>query len=237
MKSNLTRRIDKLITTYNNVVKVVDKNANEEEDRAYGGIVRSVKGKLQEYITEEIINIAWESLGGKNDRLAIDSKKQKIPIQKNYIMHIEDKEVKQYILSNISNYFFGLSVDKQVYVDNKLVIGIECKAYTENAMIKRILVDFSLLKTIFPDISCYLFQLESQLGGDYSDLKQVSFGSKPTHTLMSYFPKVKLNIFTFLKGERKVDEPIHKKKHFKPLEKFQIEKAISLLANDLKKYL
>ena len=33
-------------------------------------------------------------------------------------------------------------------------------------MIKRILIDFHLLKTIFPNISCYLFQLESQLGGE-----------------------------------------------------------------------
>lgn len=237
MNSNLRRKIDELITTYNNVVKVVDKNANEEKDRAYGGVVRSVKGKLQEHITEEVINIAWESLGGKNERLSFDSKKHKIPIQKDYIMQVEDKEVKQYILSNISDYFFGLSVDKQVYIDEKLVVGIECKAYTENAMIKRILVDFSLLKTIFPNISCYLFQLESQLGGDYCDLQEITFGSKPTHTLMSYFPDVKLNIFTFLIGERKVDEPIHKKEYFKPLEKIQIEKAISLLANDLKKYL
>ena len=54
---------------------------------------------------------------------------------------------------------------------------------------------------------------------------------------MSYFPMVKLNIFTFLKGERKVDEPIHKEEHFKPLERIQVEKAISLLANDLKNYL
>jgi hypothetical protein len=237
MKSNLIRKIDELITTYNSVVKVVDKNANEDEDRAYGGIVRSVKGKLQEHITEEIINIAWESIGGQNERLLIDSKKQKIPIKKDYIMHIDDNEVKQYILSNISDYFYGLSVDKQVCIDEKLVIGIECKAYTENAMIKRILIDFSLLKTIFPNISCYLFQLESQLGGDYCNLKKIIFGSKSTHTLMSYFPMVKLNIFTFLKGERKIDEPIHKERYFKPLEKIQIKKAISLLANDLKKFL
>lgn len=237
MKSDLTRKIDELIKAYNSIIKVVDNNANEEEDRAYGGIVRSVKGRLQEHITEEIVNMAWESIGGKNEHLSIDSKKQKIPIQKDYIMQIEDDEVKQYILSNVSDYFFGLSVDKQVYIDKKLVIGIECKAYTENAMIKRILVDFSLLKTIFPNISCYLFQLESQLGGDYCDLSEISFGSKSTHTLMSYFPKVKLNIFTFLKGERKVDEPIHKERYFKPLEKIRIEKAILLLADNLKKYL
>lgn len=237
MKFDLTSRISELIKTYQSVVKVVDKNAKGDEDRAYGGVVRSVKGKLQEHITEEIIKIAWESIGGENSRISVNSKKQRIPIQKDYVSQIEDNEIKQYILSNISEYHCGLSVDKQIVVDDKFIIGIECKAFTENAMIKRILVDFSLLKTIFPNISCYLFQLESQLGGDYRDLNEVTFGSKSTHALMSYFPEVKLQIFTFLKGERKVDKPIHKEKYFKLLEKIQIEKAISLLANDLKSYL
>lgn len=237
MKSNWARKINGIITTYQNVVRVVDKNATDDEDRAYGGVVRSVKGKLQEHITKEIIKIAWESIGGKNSRITINSRKQRIPIQKEYVGQIEDVDVKKYILSNISDYYYALSVDKQVIIDDKFAIGIECKAYTENAMIKRILVDFSLLKTVFPDIICYLFQLESQLGGDYCDLSEVTFGSKPTHTLMSYFPEVKLKIFTFLKGERKVDSPIHKQGYFKPLEKMQVGKAISLLATDLQKFL
>ena len=213
------------------------RNATDDEDRAYGGVVRSVKGKLKEHKKEEIIKIAWQSIGGKNSRITINSGKQRIPIQKEYVGQIEDDEVKKYILSNISDYYYALSVDKQVIIDGKFAIGIECKAYTENAMIKRILVDFSLLKTVFPDIICYLFQLESQLGGDYCDLNEVTFGSKSTHTLMSYFPEVKLKIFTFLEGERKVDKPIHKQEYFKPLEKMQVEKAISLLATDFQKFL
>ena len=237
MKSDWARRIDELITTYDSVVKVVDKDAREDADRAYGGIVRSVKGRLQEHITEEIIRMTWESLGGENERLSIDSKKHKIPIQKRYIANLDDPEVRQYLLANVSDYFFGLSVDKQVYIDRNLVVGIECKAYTENAMIKRILVDFSLLKTMFPTMGCYLFQLESQLGGDYCALQERTFGSRSTHTLMSYFPEVKLNIFTFLIGERRVDEPIHRLGYFKRLKKEQIENAVSLLAGDLKEYL
>ncbi len=52
---------------------------------------------------------------------------------------------------------------------------------------------------------------------------------------MSYFEDVELNIYTFLKGERDIKNPIHK--HFKPLEKNVLEKAIKLLENDLKRYL
>ena len=122
-----------------------------------------------------------------------------------------------------------------MYIDKKFVIGIECKAYTENAMLKRILVDFHLLKTKYPNLSCYLFQLESQLGGDYSELNRKTFGSHPTHTLMSYFDDVELKIITFLKGERKINRPIHK--FFKPLEKKQIVYAIKLLAGDLSRFL
>ncbi|HOL56783.1 MAG TPA: restriction endonuclease [Spirochaetota bacterium] len=228
-------KIEEIIKTYESIVKVVDKKAREDKNRSYGGIIRSIKGWLQEYMTEEIIKLAWDNIKGDAKRLEINSKKHKIPIQRIYVENIKDIEIKNYILNNIKKYYYSLSVDKQVFVDNKFVLGIECKAYTENAMLKRILVDFSLLKTSYPEINCYLFQLESQLGGDYSKLNKKTYGSYPTHTLMSYFPEVNLNIFTFLEGERKVDKPIHK--YFKSLNKNKIKEAVELLSFDLKRYL
>lgn len=227
--------INRIELEYETVVKVVDKKANETSERAYGGVVRSVKGKLQEHITEEIIKFAWIYSGGDLSDIEINSKKINIPIRKEYIETIEEEEVREYIKKNIEKFYYKLSVDKQVFYKGELIVGIECKAYTENAMLKRILVDFSLLKTIYPNMSCFLFQLESQLGGDYSELKEITFGSPATHTLMSYFPEVKLHIHTFIKGERKVDKPIHK--YFKPIEKKQIKKAIELLSKEFKKYL
>jgi len=64
------------------------------------------------------------------------------------------------------------------------------------------------------------------LGGDYSDLPETIFGSRPTHSIMSYFADVDLHIFTFLRGERDIENPIHK--HFKPLETHIVEKAVKL---------
>lgn len=138
------KKIEELVKEYTTVVKVVDRDAHNNNDRAYGGVVRSVKGKLQEYITEEVIKLAWQSIGGDDERLEINSKKFKIPIMKDYISELKDEEIKRYILSNIDDYYYKLSVDKQVFIDGKFVLGIECKAYTENAMLKRILVDFKL---------------------------------------------------------------------------------------------
>ncbi len=233
----MQKRIKQLINDYNTVIKVMDRDAKgDTSERAYGGIIRATKGKLQEHIAEEIIKIAWEDLGGDKDRLKIDSKKHKIPINIGYVKNkIKDNEVQKYILDNIDDYYYSLSVDKQVYIDNKFALGIECKAYTENAMLKRILVDFYLLKTKFPNISSYLFQLESQLGGDYSELKDKTFGSHSTHTLLSYFENVELKIITFIKGERKVDKPIHK--YFKPIEEKQLFFAVNLIKEDLENYL
>lgn len=237
MSSLLKRRIEDIIAAYDDVVKGVDERASQEKGRAYGGIIRARKGKLQEAITEEIIKAAWENIGGSESRLSVNSKKIRIPIKEDYVSRIENEEVRNHILSNMSEYYYLASVDKQVFINGDFVIGVECKAYTENAMMKRILVDFTLLKTKFPDISCYLFQLESQLSGDYSSNSgKANLGSKRTHTLMSYFPEVDLQICTLLRGERRVNEPIHKPKFFKPLTEASVRKAVEFLSDDLKRY-
>ncbi len=235
--------ISDIIATYNNIVRVIDNEAHQQaddEERAYGGVLRSVKGKLQEYITHSLVKVAWLELGGDERRIEINSNKFKIPLNQNggYLEKLNPK-IKEYILSDIQSYYYGLSVDKQIFIDDKFVMGIECKAYTENAMIKRILVDFHLLNYMqrnkhLPIISCYLLQLESQLGGDYSYLNDIVYGSCSTHTIMSYF-NVDINIITLLEGERQIDNPIHKS--FKELTFDSLEKAKNILKQDLKQYL
>lgn len=232
IKADLQTIIDK----YNTVVKIVDSDARASEDRAYGGFVRMAKGRLQEYITESLVRAAWKQVGGKKDALEINSKKIEIPIKGEYLARIKEKEVKDHIAKNIKDYVYRLSVDKHVFINGEFVIGIECKAYAENAMIKRILVDFELLKTQHPNLSCYLFQLESQLGGDYEALSKPIFGSVSTRTLQSYF-ECDLTIVTLLAGERNIERPIHKPEFFKKLELKVLQDATNLLGEDLKRFL
>lgn len=230
---NLAEQLQEIIREYDTVVKVVEHDALTATDRAYGGVVRAVKGKLQEYISESLSKIAWQFVGGDPDSLEINSKKIRIPIQPQYIKRIKERKVRKHIQDNIVDYFYRLSVDKHVLIDDKFVIGIECKTFTENAMIKRILVDFDLLKSQYPDLSCYLFQLESQLGGDYSTLQKPTYGSSSTHTIQSYF-SCDLNIITLLADERKVDLPIHR--FFKPLTLAALQNTIDILAKDMKRF-
>ena len=228
--------VQNIIRAYEYLVKGIDKTAQTAEaKRAYGGIIRAGKGTLVEDIATHVVKIAWALLEEVPHRLSTNRQKIKIPIKKEYIDKIKSPEIKQYINENIHKYYYPLSADLHIHVDDKFVIAIECKSYTENAMLKRILVDATLLKQIHPDLNFILFQLESQLGGDYSNLNDISFGSSSTHTLLSHFD-IDLHIITLLKGERKVDKPIHKPEYYKPLTKENLYKAIGIIRGLLEKH-
>jgi len=237
MKNSVQKSLSELISHYNAVLEVMEHGAAKaikEDGRAYGGFIRQAKGQMQEYITDRLICIAWvDAMHRDRGRLDVNSKKIKIPLCSSYIEKVKDDYLKKYISDNLSRYYYGLSVDKHVFVDGEFVVGVECKAYTENAMIKRIMVDFWLLKKKYPNLKCYLFQLESQLGGDYAEASQSKLGSKSTHSIMSYFENVDLNIVTLLEGDRKVDRPINKPNFFKELRLEHLEFAVERLVEGL----
>ncbi len=235
MRLDLEKEVDRLSLDYERVIKSIDREAADQTSRAYGGVVRAVKGQWVEDLTERLIELAWDRLEADRSRLEVNPQRHRIPMESGYLEKLDD-ETRAHILASDEEYTYPANVDKQICVDGKFVMGIECKSYTENAMLKRILVDFTLLKFAFPKLRCHLFQLESQLGGDYSAHNEITYGSKSTLTLMSHFPDVDLKIFTFLKGERKVDRPIHKPEFFKPLEKGRVLQAIDILADDMAQY-
>jgi len=229
-------KVNNLIKAYNLLVGGIDDEAKLNEDRAYGGIIRAGKGLLVENLTRELIVIAWDEIGGDKNRISLIKKTYKLPIKHDYIDKLKNEDIKQYIKSNINSYFYTLKADVQCYIDNKLIIGVECKAYNEKAMFKRILVDFTLFKHKFPDLHCVLLQLESQLGGDYcKPFNKVVYGSFSSHTLLSYFD-VDLNIITLLEGERNVKKPIHKKIYYKALQVDSLLKALEFFKRLLMRY-
>ncbi len=231
---------EEILKKYSKLVKGIDKKAvfrDTDSHRAYGGIIRSSKGTLVEDIAKDLIVIAWNNLEGDPNRLSLEKKSIRVPIKREYVDHIKNPEVKEYILKNIDRYFYPFKTDVHVCIDGDLVLGVECKAYTENAMLKRIMVDFTFLKQTYPKADAVLFQLESQLGGDYSEVdKDIKYGSHTTHTIMSYFD-VNLVIITLLEGERLVDKPIHKEGFYKELKESSVDKAISTFEGLLRKRL
>lgn len=230
------KKLKILINAYNKLVKGIDDAASMSEDRAYGGIIRAGKGKLVEKVTSHLVQIAWTDILDQDpSRMEINKKKIPIGIKDDYIQRISNPKVKAYVISNRDKLVYKFGTDVQVYIDGRLVLPIECKSYTENAMLKRILFDAKLMKEARGINTYYLVQLESQLGGDYSELNDISYGSPATHALLSHVD-VELKIITLLKGERKVDRPIHKPEFFKELKMNELKKTVNLFANDLKRY-
>ena len=232
--TNTSDEIKEIIDAYNVLIKNIENKATSSEDgRAYGGIIRAGKGKLTESIAKLLVQISWKRLNQDPNRLKIIGRQIKIPINKEYITKIELPVIKNYITTNLENYKYKYKPDVLVAIDDKIVLEIECKTYTENAMFKRILVDATLLTTQFPNLKFVLLQLESQLTGDYSELNDITYGSKSTHTLLSYF-NIDLHIITLLQGERNIKKPIHKPEFFKPLTKKSLENAIQEISEILK---
>ena len=224
------RLIDECVRLYKSEVRSIDSAAAGQDERAYGGVVRMAKGKLVETIAQKLLLAAWIGGGKDAGRVAFNTHpKYDIPMKKEYADGIADKQLRREMLAHLGDYKVKHGADIHVYVDGDFVLSTECKAFTENAMLKRILFDAYLLKTRFPHLRFVLVQLESQLGGDYSKLPPNPRGSKPSHTLMSYMD-VGLEIITLLRGERKVDRPIHKADFYKPLTKEALQSAVSSLA-------
>lgn len=230
-----TDELTEIIAAYDTLVLGISQTAKQTEGRAYGGIVRAGKGELTENIAKHLIELAWKRLNKSDSLISIVKKRELIKIRPEYLAKLKNDVIKEFIRKNIQNYVYPLKVDWTIFVKNNAVLEVECKAYTENAMLKRVLVDSTLLKTIHPKIKSVLFQLESQLGGDYSELKPITFGGNSTHTLLSYFD-VDLTIITLLEGERDVYKPIHDKKYFKPLKIESLEKAVSTFEGLLKEF-
>ena len=234
--STIDKKLGTLIAAYNKLIQGIDIEASLSHDRAYGGIIRAGKGTLVENLTSNLVQIAWEDiLHQSRNRIAINKKKMPIGISDAYIERISDPKVKEYVIKHRAGLIYKFGTDVQVFVDKKLVMPIECKAYTENAMLKRILFDAALMKEAVGTKTYYLVQLESQLGGDYSELNDVTYGSPATHALLSHVD-VELKIITLLKGERKVDKPIHKAEFFKELKVKELMKAVNIFADGLKEY-
>ena len=153
--------VEALAEFYREVVGGLHERARDSDSgRAYGGLVRAAKGQLLETMAEHVIALAWGRAGGAPERLSFQKHTYQLPIRSDYVEKLP-AVVRAEVEANISEYFYRIQVDKHVSVDGELVMGVECKAYAENAMLKRVLVDFHLLKSLHPPLTCCLLQLES----------------------------------------------------------------------------
>lgn len=227
MPGEYNQALTQIIAEYTEKMSGAAKRASTVADstgRKVGGVLRSAKGKLHEWITEALVRAALVHRADISpSRIAIDKKRIRIQVRHTYKPLDADQGFIEMFRSERHRIYFCAAVDKHVWVDGNLICGIECKAYTENSMLKRILLDFQLLRINHPTLVPMVFQLESMLGGDYCQCKAPCFGSESTHTLLSHFPDVPLRIVTLIEGERDIDRPLHE--YFKPLRYEHLDRA------------
>jgi hypothetical protein len=110
MKAQTRRRLDDLVETYARTTSVMEHGAAKaikEEGRAYGGVIRAAKGQLQEFITDELVQIAWNiELNKDSKRLTINSEKIPIPIKLEYVEKIRDASINAKSHENYRPFFW-----------------------------------------------------------------------------------------------------------------------------------
>ena len=205
---NLQIELNQIILNAEKKVDVIKKTTS----RASGGIKRMAKGDLVEEIYSRIIKFC---LNEKKSNLKLINKMgnlpknvKKVPILKvsqNYINLKNLKFTNKELATGYEDKFDGFILDNQ---DIKFVL--EYKAYSENTMLKRCLVDASIAQIFDKNINYCLCLLQSHL---YQNERLIGYNA---HSLMDFFYqkfRVNVDILILVKEPRVVNEDIIKKKY------------------------
>ncbi len=222
---------------YNSIIDLYTERIHSMYGKT-GGQIRGAKGELVENIVDAITQLAWHEMGGKANRFNIRRQIRKIAINEDYVKNLSSEYIRDHIEQNKEQYTYKIELDKAVEIDNNLILGIECKSYMDNTMLRRTLKDFELVvKLLYPKMFFCVFQLINGLGGDYGEVrKQRQLGSRSTHTLMSYTPEINLEIITLLNGKMDPKRSIHDPEHFKELPVENVETCVNKFKNILKPF-
>lgn len=231
-KRNIDLQIQSIIDYYDTVMEDLYEESNP-------GKIRSKKGNLVEEIARRLVKLSWETyLGQSDNRLKQDKNKKAIKIidLETYIQRYGESPIVETIKSKKNNIKYNFGTDNHVYIDGTLVLAIECKSYTESAMLKRIIYDRRMLYEFAPEANYVLLQLESALGGDFDLCSRASFGSNQYHVFMSR-EQTNIDVITLLEGRRDADNPIHRRENGKKLKKEHMVYAVEILAKLLERHI
>jgi hypothetical protein len=179
-----------LMSSAQTIVKINDKTE-------LGGQIRSKKGNLVENIAGKIVDLVIDDLD-LQDRLSV-AFGGSIPLG----------------LRDFDRCMYPLEADLLISdTKNRPLISIECKSYTENAMMTRTIDQARMIKDEYHNMSFVLLQLENSLGGNG---KNGFEGNDTTTYLYHMHPTVNLNVLTLLDGKRYSSKPIHKIEYYKSI--------------------
>ena len=196
------------------------------------GQIRGKKGTLVEDLAEDLLLISCSDLGISEDRISFDPVHVRVMLTSpEYLMRLPE-EVGNYLLDNLDLCYHELVTDKNLSIDGRFILDVECKSYTENTMLKKIIQDCLFVRSVYPTVCFAILQLENSLGGDFgaSDI----YGSRAAHAIMSHFD-LNIHIITLMDGNRHSHKPIEV--YPKPLKMDRLEKSLDIFKDLISKSL
>lgn len=136
--TDILKQVKDFLTKQYETIKVLD------EPGTNGGKIRDISGKITETLTEMI----WHAFEKKYPNV-----KAKIYIGDDKPYRIED---------NDGNYIEE-SVDRHCYINDKLVLAIECKTYLDKCYMQRADSDFNLMKSYNHDFKAIIISVENSI--------------------------------------------------------------------------
>lgn len=224
MTQEIIERIDGNI---NDLIADYDTTISGLFNEQNGGKIRGAKGRLVERLANSIVRLVWDDvLLQSHDRLQINNEKEKIYVKDSDLFLQRqrlDDSARDRIINHFDTVYYDFGTDVHVKVDGQLAVAIECKAYTETAMLKRIIFDSMLMDEALPDATHCLFQLEA------------AFSDDQYNVLMSHHSH-NIDVLTLLDGKRNSQKPIHREAFFKELTKERLITVIEYFEDVLSSF-
>jgi len=183
----------KMSDLYSRIVEYYNTNTDKLENET-GGKVRAGRGNLVESMVDMICkSLNIECRVGTSDMQTIT------------------------IMSNGKVYSQKHQVDRHLYVDNKLVAVVECKAYLDSCYYVRACSDFKRMKKLHPNVKSYVFALENSISDESVVFTDADYDNSCD------------GVFYMCTGKRSSSKPIYKKEFAKVIQQESLSSFVQQL--------
>ena len=137
-KAEIAEKVKNYLTEQYEKIKELDALPNT------GGKIRDLSGN----ITETLVEMIWEALAEEYPELKAE---------------VVVGDERPYRIVDMDGNYIDESVDRHCYINDKLVLAIECKSYLDKCYMQRADGDFNLMKSYNNDFDGIIVSIENSI--------------------------------------------------------------------------
>lgn len=200
IEAHLTRR-HMCNHLYNKLNALTHQWVEKYQDNCTGGTMRSLRGNsIEQFVIESINYIGIVT--GRNFR-AVKG----------------DLDKKHLVIPDAPRITHQHQVDVHVYLDDRFIAAIECKAYLDKCYYTRACDDFSLFRKFGHNVNTYIFAFEDSISADSKIFVDYVAGN------------VCDDVFYMVDGKRSSSKPIYYPEHRKTINYIKFDKFIQQMVS------